>query len=158
MSERERQYSTLEGPQERGQATEAIVKAEFVSRGIPVLVPEYDNEPYDFVIEIDGGFHRVQAKTAFEATTNGAVRFRTRSVRTKRSGYEREGYDGKIDLFAVYTPIRDETYLVPIEDVGETQMTIRYVPAENGNTKHVNWYEDYLLDEVIPSIDSNPVG
>ncbi|WP_410765656.1 hypothetical protein [Haloferax sp. DFSO60] len=30
----------------RGQAAEAIVKAAFLRRGIPVLVPEYDNEPY----------------------------------------------------------------------------------------------------------------
>ena len=152
------QYDRLGEPQKRGQATEAIVKAELVSRGVPVLVPEYDNEPYDFVMEIDGGFHRVQSKTAFEATTSGAVRFRTRSVRTKSSGYEREGYEGKIDLFAVFAPIREEIYLIPIEDVGETQMTIRYAAAGNGNTKRVNWYEEYLLDEVLPSLGWNPVG
>lgn len=158
MLDHERRYVSLDGPQERGQATEAIIKAELVSRGVSVLVPEYDNEPYDLAIEIDGTFHRIQAKTAFEATTDGAVRFRTRSVRTKGSGYEREGYEGKIDLFAVFAPTREEIYLIPIEDVGETQMTIRYAAAGNGNTKRVNWYEDYLLDTVLPSLGSNPVG
>ncbi|GAA0520890.1 PD-(D/E)XK endonuclease [Halorubrum aquaticum] len=152
------QYDRLGAPQKRGQATEAIVRAELVSRGVSVLVPEYDNEPYDLAIEIDGTFYRIQAKTAFEATTDGAVRFRTRSVRTKGSGYEREGYEGKIDIFAVYAPTREEVYLIPIEDVGETQMTIRYAPARNGNTKRVNWYEDYLLDAVLPSLGWNPVG
>ncbi|SMO39528.1 group I intron-associated PD-(D/E)XK endonuclease [Halorubrum cibi] len=128
------QYDRLGEPQKRGQATEAIVKAELIARDVSVLTPAYDNEPYDLAIEIDGAFYRVQAKTAFEATTDGAVRFRTRSVRTKGSGYEREGYDGKIDYFAVYAPTREETYLVPIEEAGETQMTIRYRPAGNGNT------------------------
>ncbi|OYR59393.1 hypothetical protein DJ70_00495 [Halorubrum halodurans] len=122
------------------------------------LVPEYDNEPYDLATEIDGAFHRVQAKTAFEATTNGAVRFRTRSVRTKRSGYEREGYEGKVDLFAAYAPTREKVYLIPIEDVGGTRMTIRYAPAGNGNTKRINRHEDYRLDTVRSAIGENPVG
>ncbi|ELZ59129.1 hypothetical protein C467_04276 [Halorubrum hochstenium ATCC 700873] len=119
-----------------------------------MLVPGYDNEPYDIAIESDGDFYRIQIKTAFEATTDGAVRFRTRSTRTKSSGYEREGYDGRVDLFAVYVPVHDEVYLVPIEDTAETQMTIRYEPAENGNRANVNWHADYRLDAVLDRLRS----
>ena len=88
MSDRSERLASLEGPHERGQAAEAIVKSELVSRGVSVLTPAYDNEPYDVAIELGGEFHRIQIKTAFEATTDGAVRFRTRSTRTKSSGYE----------------------------------------------------------------------
>jgi uncharacterized protein with GYD domain len=157
MSNRSEKFASLEEPQKRGQAAEAIVKSEFVSSGISVLVPAYDNEPYDIVIELEGDFHRVQIKTAFEATTDGAVRFRTRSTRTKSSGYEREGYQGSVDLFAVYAPVCDETYVIPIEDAGDTQMTIRYEQSKNNNVKNINWHEDYLLDEVLPSLGSNPI-
>jgi len=157
MPNRSEKFASLEEPQKRGQAAEAIVKSEFVSRGVSVLVPAYDNEPYDIVIELEGDFHRVQIKTGFEATTDGAVRFRTRSTRTKSSGYEREGYQGSVDLFAVYAPVCDETYVIPIEDAGDTQMTIRYEQSKNNNVKNVNWHEDYLLDEVLPSLGSNPI-
>ena len=157
MTNRSEQFASLEEPQKRGQAAEAIVKSEFVSYGVSVLVPAYDNEPYDIVIEVEGKFHRIQIKTAFEATTNGAVRFRTRSTRTKSSGYEREGYEGYVDLFAVYAPVCDETYLIPIEHAGDTQMTIRYEQSKNNNVKNINWHEDYLFDEVLPSLHSNPI-
>ena len=151
------QFGSLEEPQKRGQAAEAIVKSKFVSYGISVLVPAYDNEPYDIVIEIDNKFYRIQIKTAFEATTHGAVRFRTRSTRTKSSGYEREGYEGSIDFFAVYAPACDEAYLIPIEEVGKTQMTLRYTPSKNNNIKNINWHEDYLFDKILSPLSSDPI-
>ncbi|WP_424014288.1 group I intron-associated PD-(D/E)XK endonuclease [Halorubrum xinjiangense] len=156
MSDRSDRFASLSEPHKRGQAAEAIVKSEFVSRGIPVLTPAYDNEPYDLVVEVEGSFHRVQVKTAFEATTSGAVRFRTRSTRTKSSGYDREGYEGAVDFFAVYAPACDETYLVPIEETGKTQMSIRYERAKNGNVQNTNWHEEYLIDEVLVSLCSDP--
>ncbi|MEZ3163726.1 group I intron-associated PD-(D/E)XK endonuclease [Halorubrum sp. RMP-47] len=157
MPDRSEHFASLEEPQKRGQAAEAIIKSELVSRGISVLVPAYDNEPYDIAIEVAGDFHRIQIKTAFEATTEGAVRFRTRSTRTKSSGYEREGYQVLIDFFAVYAPRCDESYLIPIEDAGDTQMTIRYERSKNNNSKHINWHEDYRLDETLASLGSNPI-
>ena len=156
MSDRSDRFASLSEPHKRGQAAEAIVKSEFVSRGIPVLTPAYDNEPYDLVVEVEGAFHRIQVKTAFEATTSGAVRFRTRSTRTKSSGYDREGYEGTVDFFAVYAPACDETYLVPIEEVGKTQMSIRYERSKNGNVENTNWHEEYLFDEVLVSLCSDP--
>ncbi|RLM76496.1 group I intron-associated PD-(D/E)XK endonuclease [Halorubrum sp. Atlit-26R] len=156
MPERSDRFASLEEPHKRGQAAEAIVKSEFVSRGIPVLTPTYDNEPYDIVVEVDDSFHRIQVKTAFEATTSGAVRFRTRSTRTKSSGYEREGYEDAVDFFAVYAPACDETYLVPIEETGKTQMTIRHEPSKNGNVENTNWHEDFLIDGVLSSLCSDP--
>lgn len=157
MSKRSEQFASLEEPQKRGQAAEAIVKSELVSHGVSVLVPAYDNEPYDIVIEVEDDFYRIQIKTAFEATTDGAVRFRTRSTRIKSSGYDREGYEGSVDFFAIYAPVCDETYLIPIEDASSTQMTIRYEQSKNNNVKNINWHEDYRFDEVLPSLRSNPI-
>ncbi|WP_418281378.1 group I intron-associated PD-(D/E)XK endonuclease [Halorubrum sp. DTA98] len=97
MSRRD-QYDRLGEPQKRGQATEAIVKAEQLARDVSVLSPEYDNDPYDLVVEVDGEFHRIQAKTAHDASIAGVVQFRTRSTRTKSDGYEREGYEDDIEF------------------------------------------------------------
>jgi len=108
-----------------------------------------DNEAYDFVVEMDGEFFRFQAKTAYESKNEGTFRFETRSTRVKNQGYEREGYDGKIDYFAVYHPETDGIYVVPIHEVPENQMAIRYEEAPPGYESGVNWYEDYLLDHFV---------
>ncbi|MFC4436385.1 MULTISPECIES: PDDEXK-like family protein [Natrialbaceae] len=52
LSDRPACYEELEEPQKRSRATEAIMQVTFVVRDVPVLVPAYDNEPYDLVIEV----------------------------------------------------------------------------------------------------------
>jgi len=148
------QYGRLEEPQKRGQATEAIVTAELIARDVPVLTPAYDNEPYDLVAEIGGCFYRIQAKTAFDGKRDGTVEFRTRSVRTKSDGYEREGYEGEIDYFSVLNVREEEIYLVTIEEAGSTATTIRYEPAANNNRANVNCHEEYRLDTVLDRLRS----
>jgi len=120
-----------------------------IARDVSVLTPAYDNEPYDLVVEVSGEFHRLQVKTAYNGKRDGAVVFRTRSVRTKSDGYEREGYEGEIDYFAVFNVGEEEIYLVPIEDAGATTTTIRYEPAANNNRVNVNWHAEYRLDTVL---------
>jgi hypothetical protein len=151
---RSEQYDRLDEPQKRGQATEAIVTGELIARDVSVLTPAYDNEPYDLVAEAGGEFHRLQVKTAYESKHDGAVVFRTRSVRTKSEGYEREGYEGEVDYFAVFNVGEEEIYLVPIEDAGATTTTIRYEPAANNNQANVNWHEEYRLDTVLSRLRS----
>jgi hypothetical protein len=151
---RSEQYDRLDEPQKRGQATEAIVTAELIARDVSVLTPAYDNEPYDLVVETDGRFHRLQVKTAYDSKRDGAVTFRTRSVRTKSEGYEREGYDGEVDYFAVLNVKKEEVYLVPIEDAGSTTTTIRYERAANNKRTNVNWHAEYRLDTVLDRIRS----
>ncbi|PGF15514.1 hypothetical protein CP556_04850 [Natrinema sp. CBA1119] len=141
----EEAFQGLSEPQKKGDATEGIIKAEFLSRGIPVLAPESDNLPYDLVIDRESDLLRIQCKTA-SSNDDSKVRFETRSTRVKRQGYERAGYDGKIDYFAVYNPVIGETYLVPIQDAPKTGMEIRYQKTKNGQTARVNWHEDYLID------------
>ncbi|MHB9287015.1 group I intron-associated PD-(D/E)XK endonuclease [Halobacteriales archaeon Cl-PHB] len=147
MPSRPEHFEELDEPQRRGDATEAICIAEFDVRGYTILVPMHDNEPYDFLVEAGTGrFYRIQAKTAYEAPNEGAVRFETRSTRVKTDGYEREGYVDSIDCFAVYNPITDDVYVVPVEEAPPNQMTIRYEAPPSGYEDRVNWHEDYALD------------
>jgi hypothetical protein len=149
MPETTRHFDDLEQTQKRGQATEAILKAEFIVRDIPVLIPEYDNEPYDFVVEIEGSFYKIQAKTAYPDADDETVYFETVSTRSRSDGYVRSGYDGAIDLFAVYNPVLNEHYLVPIEDAADGKMQIRYVEPKNNQQKGINWHEEYLIDQIL---------
>lgn len=142
-------FHRLEGPQNRGDAAEAIIRAEFTVRGLTVLRPENDNTPYDFVLETDEEFYRIQSKTAYDGENKGAVRFETRSTRIKRQGYERESYKNKIEYFAVYNPENGDIYIISIHEATEHSMTIRYEPPANGSWKNINWHEDYQLDTVL---------
>jgi hypothetical protein len=54
-----------------GDTTEAVVMAEFVKAGFPVLIPFGENHRYDLVIEAGGRFLRVQCKTASPCGRNG---------------------------------------------------------------------------------------
>jgi hypothetical protein len=149
MSGRTSQFEALAGPHERGQASEALVKAEFLSRGMTVLVPEYDNEPYDLVVETDDDFHRVQVKTAYK-NKPGTVQFETVSTRSRADRYERDGYDDRADIFAVYNPILDEVYVIPVEDAATGKMEIRFEEPANGQRVGINWHEELLLDVWCP--------
>lgn len=147
-------FQSLEEPQKRGQATESLVKAAFTVRDHPVLLPESDNEPYDLVVDIDGRFLRIQAKTGY-GEEDGTVTFETVSTRTRSDGYERRGYDeSAIDYFAVYSPERNEVYLVHVEEAAAGKMQLRFAPTRNGQCVGVNWCSDYHLDIVLNGIKS----
>jgi len=105
-------------------------------------------------MEVEGTFFRLQIKTAYDARNDGAVEFRTRSVRTKSEGYEREGYAGQIDYFAALNVREEEIHLVPIEDAGAATTTIRYKPAANNNRTNVNWHAEYRLGTVLDELRS----
>ncbi|WP_436346724.1 group I intron-associated PD-(D/E)XK endonuclease [Natronorubrum sp. FCH18a] len=151
MLDRTTRYESLEEPQKRGQATEAIIQAAFVVRDVPVLVPTYDNEPYDLVVEVGGRFHRIQCKTAYRKS-EGTVAFETISTRSRRDGYDRKGYDDRAEYFAVYDSINDNRYLISVSDAASDKMEIRFRKPKDGQRAGINWAEEYLLDERLEDL------
>src|SRR3954464_13751222 len=92
------QLSEVSGhPVDVGQRTEAIVLAELVKRGHRVLVPFGTNHRYDFVLDTDDGFVRVQCKTG--RLRRGVIRFNTVSVRSNTKQAILRAYLGEADLF-----------------------------------------------------------
>ena len=122
-----------------------MIKAEFLVRDVPVLVPENDNEPYDLVVEVSGTFYRVQCKTGY-GDAEGRVSFETRSTWVKSTGYERDTYRGKADLLAVYNPLLDVVSLVTVDAAPTTTTKIRWSETTNNQATRVNWHADYLID------------
>lgn len=145
-------FRQLGETQLRGQATEAILKAKFLTYGLSVATPEYDNDPYDFLVDIGTEILRVQCKTAYvNGDDESTVRFETQSTKVRSDGYERTGYDGDIDYFAVHNPVHQESYLIPIGEAPKGKMEIRVEWPQNNQTKGINWHEDYLLEPWIES-------
>lgn len=151
MLDRATCYENLEEPQKRGQATEAIIQSAFVLRDIPVLVPTYDDEPYDLVVEVGGRFHRIQCETAYRKSAE-TVAFETVSTRRRRDGYDRRGYDGRTEYFAVYDPVNDNRYLIPVSEAPSGTMEIRFREPKTGQRTGIDWAEEYLLDERLEDL------
>ncbi len=133
-----------EHPKRKGIKTEAIIRAEFVRHGATVLEPFGDNERYDFVVESDGKFHRIQCKTGRKKS--GCVVFETRSTGVLTYENVRETYDGDIDYFAVYSYETGDAYLIPIEETGSSSMRLR-VDEPGIHSPNINWADEYRLDE-----------
>jgi PD-(D/E)XK endonuclease len=135
--------SPSQHPVDVGSKTEAIVLAELVRRGYEVLIPFGHNHRYDFVLDIDGSFIRVQCKTG--RLRDGCVLFSSKSVRINTQGALLRDYKGDVEMFMVHCPDNERIYAVPIEDATRTVGTLRIEPTGNGQHSRIRWARDYEL-------------
>jgi hypothetical protein len=135
-----------EHPKQKGQKTEATVLARLINKGYTVLEPFGDNERYDYVIEEEGSFERVQVKTG--RVEDGKIEFEVRSTGVRTRKVEREDYHGDVDSFITYCPATDEIYKVDISEVGTASFSIRFEEPSNNQYKGINWCENYRVKRV----------
>jgi hypothetical protein len=119
------------------------VLAALVRRGHRVLVPFGTNHRYDFALDLETGFVRVQCKTG--RLHAGVIRFQARSIRSNRQRIECRSYAGEIDLFAVYCPHNGRVYAVPVDDATSSVATLRVEPTANSQKKRIRWAAEYEL-------------
>jgi hypothetical protein len=138
-------------PKDKGEMTEAIVLAELAKRGYPVLLPFGDNQRYDFVVERDGRFVRLQCKTG--RLRKGAVEFCcTSTYQTYGMQKRHTHYRGQIDAFIVWCYENEEVYLVPVDDAGTNRCCLRVAPARNGQISKTRPADRYRLDSQWPIV------
>jgi hypothetical protein len=124
-----------------GDISQAAVMTALLKAGKSVLVPWGDRERYDLVVDDNGSFSRIQAKTGRVTPDGAAVVFRTCNYVNGRY----EHYTGQIESFGVYCPELETVYIVPIGVTGRTHCKIRLIPAKNGQRIGVRMAEDYLI-------------
>ena len=123
-----------------GERSEASIILALLRHDVPVLKPFGDSQRYDLVIERGGQFLRVQCKTG--RLVNGAVMFPTCSSYRHR-GLGSKNYRGQADLFAVYCPDNEKTYLVPVDTAGIRSCRLRVDVSRNGQREGVRPAIDY---------------
>jgi len=136
-------------PKVRGEQSEAAVIFHLVDIGLTVLEPFGDNERYDIVVEEDDEFYRIQVKTG--RLENGRIQFETRSSGTLTRKVSKEGYEGQIDVFAVYSPEMEQVYVVPFDAAPKTSMGLRIKEAEK-SSPNINWADEFKLSEWVKKI------
>lgn len=132
---------------EKGNLSEARILAAFVAAGYLVSVPFGSGHKYDFVVDDSNRLLRVQCKTG--RVKNGVLLFNAYSQ--SGNGSVKMSYRGLADLFAVLNPADDKVYLVPVNEVGVTDVSLRLVPTMNKQTQGVRWAEFYLLKPLVLS-------
>lgn len=98
--------------------------AALLTRGESVLLPFGEGHVYDLVIERCGVFSSVQCKTG--RLKNGRVLFFLYSVArdTKTKKYTKRRYGTSVDLYGVFCPQNDATYLIPSKNLPTNQGTL----------------------------------
>lgn len=132
-------------PKETGELAEGAVVGELSKKNICLLEPRGDNQRYDFVIDNDGEFIRLQCKHA--RVSNGKIAFNISSTNYNTSSWdEREDYKGDVEYFVAYSSELDKVYLVPIEEASGSSKKVLRIETPKHNEETIDWAEEYRLE------------
>lgn len=138
-----------------GDAVELKCITRFIELGYEVSIPYGNGAKYDFIVDLDGKFLRVQCKSSSNPSISGnpgkydtsAIQFSASSQTTNTQKTVRHTYSKEqIDYFATW--YNNQVYLIPVEECSVSK-TLRFSPPKNNSSKY-NKAEDYEIEKVIP--------
>lgn len=133
-----------------GNITEVESMLHFLKLGINVLRPYGDCERYDFVIDLNGKFYRIQVKTSTLSDDGKSIMFSCKSSHRKNGNIVNEKYTSDdIDYFV--TTWNGKCYMVPIGECKNIKI-LRFSKAKNNQRKNISFARDYEIGKVINTI------
>ncbi len=140
-------YEKNMNSKQKGNITELETMLAFIKQGFNVLTPYGDCERYDFVVDVNGKFLRVQSKTSHSNDNGASFSFSGRSCNRKNGKIINHIYtNNEIDYFV--TSFNGQCYLVPVEEC-DAEKRLRILPPKNGQVRGITWAKDYKLEEVV---------
>ena len=137
-----------------GNTTEMECMLEFMKLGYQVSIPFGEDSRYDFIVDINNKFYRIQCKHSSPIIDNDivtAINFKTvRQSGNKANHWTRTKYTtDEIDYFA--TSYAGKCYLVPVEQCS-SEKKLRITLPKNGQVKGISFLKDYELSEVLKTL------
>ncbi len=130
-----------------GTITELKCITHFLELGCTVSVPQ-NPARYDFIVDTGNRLLKVQVKTSNSTRNVGCLTFCTASSHYIGGKHVHTDYqDDGIDFFCTY--FEGECYLVPVDECGKSQKSLRFEPTKNGQVKGISFAKDYIAKEVI---------
>lgn len=128
----------------KGIVTEIETMLAFMRLGYPVLIPYGDYERYDYAVDVNGKFIRIQSKTSHAINQGDSFMFDTRSCApTRNEGRKHHIYTAdEVDYFA--TAYNGQCYLVP---VGIYASSAKF--RLSGKSRGGAWAKDYELEKIV---------
>ena len=131
----------------KGRITELKCELWFLEHGYVVSTPDLPYQ-YDLLVDIGNKILKIQVKTCVEETDGSGIIVKVCSMTHNSNGYVRRNYSAdKVDYFMTY--YKNNCYLIPITDCGVRQKKLRSIPPVNGQTKGINFLEDYLAEKIL---------
>ena len=131
----------------KGSITELQCILAFMSLGYQVSLPYGGQARYDFLVDINNRFIRVQVKTC--RYDSGCIIFECRNSHYIQGSHTHTKYNAdEIDYFATYW--NNNCYLVPINECGNSKRLRLESPKINYPNMH--FAKEYELQEVLNKI------
>lgn len=128
-----------------GTVTELKCKTYFLELGYCVSTPESPCR-YDFILDTGDKLFKIQVKTC--KSDGEKITFNTCSTHCVKGKYVHTDYkNDNIDFFCTW--FENECYLVPIQESGRSEKSLRLVPTKNGQIKNICFAKDYIAKEVL---------
>jgi len=127
----------------KGQIAELKVQLRAVEKGMVISKP-IPEARYDLVLDDGTELLRAQVKYVDSSSKNsqGAVMLH---LGKKTAGKTRVYQENDFDILLAYLPRVDKIVRLPVEMVaGKRSITIRLEPVQNGQTKNVLFFENFI--------------
>lgn len=102
---------------------------------------------YDFVLEKNGKFYRIQVKTCRLSEDESGIEFNTSNSHTNTQGTTNRNYKGQADYFATFYD--GECYLIPVNECGSRNKKLRIIPPKNGQRTGISFLENYTVEKIL---------
>lgn len=129
----------------KGRIAEMIAMTKYLSLGYTVLQPVNKDGIYDFVIEKDNVFSKVQVKTLRDMEDKYAISFKSTSH--NRTGNTMKNYSSTdIDLFVGVDIYNNKVVQIPFNKSNKSEMYLRKDACEKHSNQHgFNYVKDYEI-------------
>jgi len=110
---------------------ESAVKTELLRKGFSVLQPVGDRLPYDLALDLNGGFLRLQVKSAWFDKRAECYVVDARRTKTNRRRMLRKRYCANdFDFAIIYLADINVFYVMPVEVFSAYRSTITIIESE----------------------------
>ena len=141
----------IRSPKERGEWAEARFLAKAAEEGFRVSKPWGDSARYDFAVEENGRFLRIQVKSTIFRSGGGYAC----SIQRAGAGGGLRYTTEQVDFFAAYVIPEDVWYILPTEIAGAVTGQLQLSPR-NAKQRYANYKEAWhLLHEAVAKKDES---
>jgi PD-(D/E)XK nuclease superfamily protein len=147
----------VDHPKDVGDRSTLAVMFGLRACGYELYVPFGENTRCDLIADDGSRLLKVQCKSG--RLRRGAIIFKVCSSYAHHRSPARpeRDYHGQIDVFGVYCHDTNAVYIVPIEQVGTHQASLRVQAPRNGQRKGIRLAADYEI-RAAPSVREGPRG
>ena len=126
-----------------GLTTEIQCQLAFTKLNIVLSKPITADSRYDFIADINNKLYRIQCKTSILDKDEKSIIFGCKSTGRGSEGRNYQFAYSKDDIDYFYTCYNNISYLVPVEECGSSNKTLRF--EAQINNPNISWAKDYEL-------------